>query len=400
MNMTVAQDRSQIRLAVVVSHPIQYYAPLYQRLAQREDVTVKVFFTWHAGKVPVQDVGFGVPVAWDIPLTDGYDFELVPNVASDPGTHHFGGLSNPTLVDHISAWRPDVVHVTGWAWRSHLLAMRAFYKRGVPILFRGDSHLLGRTRKGPGWWLKRALLRQVFSWPAGFLVVGKANQAYYEAFGVRSDRIYYCPHSIDVHRFAEPKDAFEAEAARWRLELGITPDQCVLLFAGKFDCNKRPLELMEAVHASPDPRLVLVMVGSGELDAEVRTLANTDPERFRVLPFQNQSRMPVVYRLGDLLVLPSVSETWGLAINEALACGRPVLASEGVGCAADVIDASCGRIFSWANPSSLSTSLHEMTWDLQRLRSMRDPAAKRAWVFDVSETEAALLTALSHVCKR
>src|SRR4051794_41026285 len=184
MNTTVSHDHSPTRLAVIVSHPIQYYAPLYQRLAQRKDTVLKVFFTWHAAEVPIQDVGFGVPVAWDIPLTEGYDFELVPNASSDPGTHHFGGLNNPTLLDRISAWRPDVVHVTGWAWRSHLLAMRAFYKRGIPVLFRGDSHLLDRKRKGPGWWVKRALLGHAFSWPKGFLVVGKANQAYYEAFGV------------------------------------------------------------------------------------------------------------------------------------------------------------------------------------------------------------------------
>src|SRR4051812_15223029 len=81
------------RLAIVVSHPIQYYAPLYQRLAKRDDVAIKVFYTWHAGAGPIQDAGFGMPVAWDIPLTEGYEFELVPNVSSDPGTHHFGGLN-------------------------------------------------------------------------------------------------------------------------------------------------------------------------------------------------------------------------------------------------------------------------------------------------------------------
>jgi glycosyltransferase involved in cell wall biosynthesis len=342
-----------------------------------------------------------MPVAWDIPLMEGYDFELVPNASSDPGTHHFGGLSNPTLVDCVAAWRPDVVHVTGWAWRSHLLAMRAFSKRGIPVLFRGDSHLLDRAHKGPGWWVKRALLGQVFSWPNGFLVVGKANRAYYEAFGVRPDRLHYCPHSIDVRRFAGPQDDFETEATRWRQDLGIAPDRCVLLFAGKFEAKKRPLELMRAVQASPDRQLLLVMVGSGELDAEVRALAAADPERFRVLPFQNQSRMSVVYRLGDLFVLPSgFGETWGLAVNEALACGRPVLVSDVVGCAADVVDDSCGRIFSWADPSSLSASLHEMTSDLQKLRNMRGAAAKRAWAFDVSETEAALLRSLARVWRR
>src|ERR1700722_8749824 len=82
----------KIKLAFIVSHPIQYYAPLYQRLAMRDDVAIKVFFTWHAWQSTVEDRGFGVQMSWDIPLTEGYEFELVPNISSDPGTHHFFGL--------------------------------------------------------------------------------------------------------------------------------------------------------------------------------------------------------------------------------------------------------------------------------------------------------------------
>ncbi len=392
---------SRTKLAIIVSHPIQYYAPLYQRLARRDDLAVKVLFTWHAGQAPVADRGFNISLSWDIPVTDGYESELVPNISSDPGTHHFFGLRNPSLVQRVMAWSPDVVLVNGWAWYSHLLAMRAFRKQGVPVLFRGDSHLLDRTTNGPFWWVKRAILRRVFSWPTGFLVVGKANRAYFEAFGVRPDRLHMCPHSIDVSRFAEPHEALEKEAGRWRQQLGISPDRCVLLFAGKFESRKRPVEMMRAVQASHDRQLLLVMVGSGELDAEVKAVANSDPDRFRVLPFQNQSRMPVVYRLGDLFVLPSAfGETWGLAVNEALACGRPVLVSDVVGCAADVVDASCGRVFSWADPSSLRSELRELTGDRDRLLEMRPTSTKRSLCFDVTRSEVALIAALHRMQRR
>src|SRR5262249_288399 len=143
-------------------------------------IAVKVFFTWHAGGAPVMDSGFRLSFAWDIPLTEGYEFELVPNRSSVPGTHHFSGLRNPELVPRVMAWRPDVVHGTGWAWLSHLLALRAFAKGGIPTLFRGDSHLLDEAARGlPRWWVKQAVLKQVFSWPTAFLIVGAANRAYY-----------------------------------------------------------------------------------------------------------------------------------------------------------------------------------------------------------------------------
>jgi glycosyltransferase involved in cell wall biosynthesis len=386
------------KLAVIVSHPIQYYAPLYRRLAQRDDLESRVFFTWHAGEAAVADSGFKVPVAWDIPVAQGYEFELVPNVSSDRGTHRFWGLNNPTLVERVMAWRPDAVHITGWAWLSHVLALRAFHKLRTPILFRGDSHLLNEFQSGPRWWMKRALLTRVFSWPTAFLVVGKANRAYYETFAVEPDRLHMCPHSIDVGRFAEPADRLEREAARWRARLEISDDRCVLLFAGKFEKGKRPLELMRTIQAL-DRRYLLVMIGSGELEPKVQAIASAEPDRFRVLPFQNQSQMPVVYRLGDLFVLPSTGETWGLAVNEALACGRPVLVSDQVGCAADVVNDAVGKVFSWIDPSSLAEAITEITRDRWKLLEMGRSAAKRAWLFDVTQTEASLMAVLQGISR-
>ena len=334
------------RIAFVVSHPIQYLVPLYQKLAGRDDIAVKVFFTWHAGERAVDDPGFGRPIAWDIPLTDGYDFETVANVAFDPGTHTFLGLRNPMLLDRVMSWQPDVVHINGWAWLSHLQLLFALKRRGVPTLFFGNSHLLDGKTDGPRWWIKSAVLHRVYSWPTACLFAGSANRAYFEIFGVSPQRLYPCPHAIDVGRFAEPAAQREDEAARWRSELGIAADCKVLLYAGKFEAKKRPTDLMRAFGRLPDPSLMLVMVGSGELQSEIDAIAAGDPARFRVLPFQNQSRMPIVYRLGDIFVLPSgFGESWGLAVNEALACGRPVIVSDRVGCAADTVDASCGRIF-------------------------------------------------------
>jgi len=321
-----------VKLAFVVSHPIQYYAPLYRRLAARSDVRVKVFFTWHAATAPVFDPGFGRSVAWDIPLTQGYDHVLVPNVARRPGTHHFNGVVNPTLVEDVLSWRPDAVHVTGWALRSHLRFMRAAHGR-VPLLFRGDSHLLDGRGNAARWWAKRAFLRRVYSWPRMFLYTGAANLAYYEAFAVPSARLRACPHSVDVGRFADPQAALEQQAAQWRESIGVPPGAKVVLFAGKLEPRKRPLEMMRAVLERTDH--FLVMAGNGELEGRVRELAAHHPLRCHVLPFQNQSAMPVVYRLGDVFVLPSShGETWGLAVNEALACSRPIVVSDRVGCAA------------------------------------------------------------------
>jgi glycosyltransferase involved in cell wall biosynthesis len=388
-----------MRLAFVVSHPIQYYAPLYRRLAARPGWQVKVFFTWHAGQAPVRDFGFQQDVAWDIPLTSGYEHERVPNTSRDPGTHHFLGLRNPALVDRLLAWKPDAVHVTGWAWWSHCMALRALHRKGVPTLFRGDSHLLDTRRTGARWRIKRRVLRTVYRWPAAFLYVGHANRAYYEEFGVDAGRLFKCPHSIDVARFSAP-DA-EDEARRWRRELDIPDERAVVLFAGKLERKKRPLELMRAMAALPAPAPILVIAGAGELAGEVAEQARRDGERYRVLPFQNQSRMPVLYRLGDLFVLPSShGETWGLAINEAMACGRAVLVSDRVGCAADLVEPDAGRIFRWDDAAELANALRDLTADRGRLETMGRTARARAPAFDIPATEQALVRCLESLLPR
>lgn len=381
-----------LKLAFIVSHPIQYYAPLHRRLAQRSDVQIKVFFTWHGGKQAQLDRGFQKSVAWDIPLTDGYEFEVVSNIARNPGTHHFWGLRNPSLIQQVMAWQPDAVHVTGYAYASHLQALRSLHQKRVPVLFRGDSHLLDGRGAWWRWHLKRSLLHAVFKWPSAFLYVGQANREYYRAFGVAEEKLFHCPHSIEVERFAEPEEELEQEAREWRTEIGIPEDGKVLLFAGKFEDNKRPVPLMEAFLKYAPPKTMLVMVGDGDHGDAVRELAARHPDYFCVLPFQNQSKMPLVYRLGDAVVLPSAGETWGLAVNEALACGRPVLVSDRVGCQMDVIQPGVnGEVFradDWADFGRKLASI-QFTGDNARRQEIK------TWVknWSIERTEETLVNA-------
>jgi hypothetical protein len=140
-------QKTTTRLAIVSTHPIQYYAPVFQSLALREGMQVKVFYGWKGATEKAKDHGFGKLFQWDIPLLDGYDHEFVSNVAHEPGTHHFRGIDSPDLNERICTWRPDVLLVYGWSYKAHLAAMRYFHGR-VPVLFRGDSTLLDEQ---PGW---------------------------------------------------------------------------------------------------------------------------------------------------------------------------------------------------------------------------------------------------------
>ena len=128
------------KLAIVCTHPIQYLAPVFGQLANRQELDIRVFYGWE-GTSATSDPGFGQKVVWDIPLLEGYNHEFVPNVAQRPGSHHFNGIDLPTLNKRIETWNADALLVYGWSYRAHLAALR-YFKGRIPVLFRGDSTLL------------------------------------------------------------------------------------------------------------------------------------------------------------------------------------------------------------------------------------------------------------------
>ncbi len=326
-----------MRLAIVTSHPIQYYAPLFRLLAKEPGMELKVFYTWsQSQKGAKYDRDFGKMIDWDIPLLDGYSYEFVNNTSKDPGVHHYKGIINPDLNNKIEEWNPDFLLVIGWSFRSHFSAMRHF-KGKIPVLFKGDSTLLDE-KPGIKKMLRRIFLRWVYSKVDYALYVGKNNHDYFYKHGLKENQLRFVPHAVDNKRFNGP-DNFESEASEWRRDLGILKDDLVVLFAGKLEPKKDPEFMLRLANNIPDPRLKLIMVGNGKLEEELRMRGSED-KRIIFMDFQNQQRMPLVYRLADIFVLPSTGpgETWGLAVNEAMACKRPVIVSAKCGCAPDLVE--------------------------------------------------------------
>lgn len=327
----------KVKLAIVCTHPIQYYAPVFRALAQSGSVEPRVFYTWSQSSEGANfDPDFGMRFAWDIPLLEGYGHSFVENTASDPTPSRFFGVRTPTLLREISTWGADAVLVYGWPMYAHLRLL-VQSKRKLPVLFRGDSTLLDPI-KPLRRLARRTLLRWVYSHVDMAIAVGQNSRDYFRWCGLPSERIAFAPHSVDTGRFSDPTGEHEQRASIWRAEFYI-PEACpVLLYAGKFTEKKDPLSLLEAFQKL-GTSAHLVFVGSGQLERALRERAGTLPN-VHFLPFQNQSVMPSVYRLADLFVLPSrgPGETWGLAMNEAMASERPVIAGSRVGGARDLIE--------------------------------------------------------------
>lgn len=390
-----------IRLAVVSSHPVQYYAPWFRNLAAQEELCLRAFYLWGGDGRSRHDPGFGREIAWDLDLLSGYEHEFVPNTARRPGTGHFNGLVNPALPSSLRAWRPDVVLVFGYGWRS--LAKLALNWKESPLVLRGDTHLLGRQRF-PIWrrtlqrWMTRRLLQRY----AAFASVGQAHADFLRAHGVPQNCIFHVPHCVDNDRWRNSANTDRKKAAALRAELGIPPEQRVVLFAGKFETKKQPHVLLEAFRQADLAQTVLLMVGDGPLRAELQASASK-AHNVRWLPFQNQTEMPRIYAAADVFVLPSAGhgETWGLAVNEAMASGVPCIVSDQVGCRADLIsEGETGWSFPATDAAALAARIRDAlaaVADPNSLARIRAAIAARIGGYSYHVASANLIAALKTV---
>jgi glycosyltransferase involved in cell wall biosynthesis len=315
------------RLLYLVSHPIQYQAPLLRRIAREPDLRLRVVFGALASAARHHEPDFGRDVAWDVPLLDGYDH---------------AALVSLDLEQEITT--TDVLWVHGWqhAWQRRAVDLAA--RRGIPVLIRGENWFGAMPEPPrPFGWLKRAWRKRIFARCGAFLAIGSGNRNYYQAHGIPADRIVSMPYAVDNAFFAAHADASADRRDALRRELGLAPDQRTLLFVGKLMARKRPDLLLAAWRTAPWPGTKPALLFAG--DGEMRVALETEADGARVLGFRNQSELPALYALSDLLVVPSEREPWGLVVNEAMACGTGVVASDQVGAAHDLLAPDCGAVF-------------------------------------------------------
>jgi glycosyltransferase involved in cell wall biosynthesis len=341
------------KLAIITTHPIQYYAPWFAMLSERNKLILKVFYTFSQWKNNFVDKGFLKEVKWDIPLLENYDYEFVENTSKKPDLFSFFGIENKNLNSKISEYNPDAILFIGWNYASHLGAMRYFHGK-KKIWFRGDSTLLDENF-GIKKFLRRLFLKRVYNYVDTAFYVGQNNKNYFLAHNLKEKNLVFAPHAIDNERFSKNEKEFETLAQKWREELNIPQNSKTILFAGKFENKKNPLFIIQAAKDLPD--FTFILTGDGELK---KKLLSESLPNLVFLPFQNQTQMPILYRLANIFVLPSKGpgETWGLAINEAMACKRAVLVSNKCGCAIDLVkNNENGFIFNFDDYSDFLTKL-------------------------------------------
>ncbi len=355
------------KLAIITTHPIQYYAPLFELLNKSADLDLRVFYTGGNKNFNRFDKGFKKEIIWDLPLLDGYNYTFLENESADPGTHHFNGIINTELTAEIDKFNPTAILIYGWAWKSHYQIIRQYADKKT-IWFRGDSTLLDSSNVFKSF-VKKIYLKWLFRKIDRAFYAGIENKKYFLEYGLKEKSLTFMPHAIDNKRFSVIKNE---EVLKLKEKLKINPNDVVILFAGKFEQKKSPILLLRAFLKISNPSIKLLFVGNGVLEDQIKALGKKD-SRVSFMPFANQLEMPLIYQLCDLFCLPSAGpgETWGLAVNEAMAGSKAILVSNKVGCSSDLVkDGHNGYIFKSGDINDLHNKLLLLTASKEKLVSM------------------------------
>jgi glycosyltransferase involved in cell wall biosynthesis len=360
----------RVRLAYLVSHPIQYQAPLLRRIAQEPDIDLTVFFGSDFSVRGYRDEGFGVGVKWDVPLLDGYKHEFLPRLRDGQDV----GVMTPLNRGIVSRLRGrggelpfDALWVHGYASANSMHGMIAAKALGIPVLLRAESWLRDRGRSGVMLTLKNLFFAGLKLMVDGVLPIGTLNAEYWRHYFGDDVPQFLMPYAVDNGYFAQR--AREAQAGRksLRAELGIDPARPVILFASKLQARKHCDHLIEAyARLSPapgtEPNPYLVIVGDGEERAALeQQAAATGFSSIRFCGFRNQSELPRFFDLATVLVLPSRHEPWGLIVNEGMNAARPAIVSDDVGSGPDLIENGVnGCIYPVGDVDALTNALRRV----------------------------------------
>jgi glycosyltransferase involved in cell wall biosynthesis len=386
----------RFRVLAISSHPIQYLAPLLRRMAHHPQLDMTVAYCTLRGIEPTYDPHFGTTVQWDIPLLDGYLWKEIPNRGS--GGESFWGLNNPGLWNLIREGKFDAVlcflsYRCVSFWISYLASRLA----GAAFIFGTDASSIV-PRSGAGWKLR---FKKVF-WPFLFsladqnMVPSSSGREMMLSLGRPSERVTLVPSCVDNDWWIEQSQRVDREAVRsgW----GATPGTCVLLFCGKIQPWKRPLDLLHAFAKANLPNALLVFAGDGaqrpELESEAARLGISG--RVRFLGFLNQSQLPPVYTSADLMVIPSEYEPFALVVNEAYCCGCAVVASDRVGAARNLVAPVDPRlVYPSGDVDTLSAILAEVCVDRNRLSALSQAAKLRIASWSPQDTVIGMVTAIT-----
>ena len=339
------------RLVVLTEIIAPYRIPVFNALAEHENVDLHVIFLSETDTSMRQ---------WRVYADEiRFSYEVLPSWRGRLGKYNI--LVNHRVVSALRRARPEVIVCGGYNYVASWQALRWAKRNRVQFLLwcestagdRRGEHVLVES-------LKESFLRSC----DGFVVPGRSALEYLQRLGAPSGKVFVAPNAVDINLFAAGERTVRESAERARQELGL-PSR-YFLFVGRLVKAKGVFDLLEAYSMlAPELRLDvgLVFAGDGPQRAELEALArDIYPGAVHFPGFVHRDELAQYYGLAECFVLPTHSDPWGLVVNEAMACGLPLICTNVAGCAADLVKSN-GRLVEPGNARQLAEAMREIAGD-------------------------------------
>jgi glycosyltransferase involved in cell wall biosynthesis len=339
------------RLVVLTEIIAPYRIPVFNSLAQHKDIDLHVIFLAETDTSTRQ---------WRIYLDEmRFSYEVLRSWRKRVGKYNI--LVNRHVEEALRNSRPHVILCGGYNYLASWQAQRWASRHEAPFLLWCES--TGNDQRGRH--LIPELLKQNFLRACdGFVVPGISALAYVQKMVSAEKDTFVAPNAVDVQLFASKSKLAKERERRLRGELGL-PER-YFLFVGSLVKRKGVFDLLEGYYAlPPDLRseIGLVFAGDGPERAELESLARcVFPGSICFPGFVQRDQLAIYYGLAECLVLPTHSDPWGLVINEAMACGLPVICTDVAGCAADLVKSN-GRLVAKEDTANLAAAMKEIAGD-------------------------------------
>jgi glycosyltransferase involved in cell wall biosynthesis len=378
------------KLVIVTEIIAPYRIPVLNALAQRTEIKLEVVFlsendsTLRQWKVYKDEIKF--------------QYHVLPSWRQRFGKYNL--LLNRGVHSTLRRINPDAVLCGGYSYLASWAAAHWARAHHVPLLLWSESTAWDRRR---GYRLVEFMKARFLKLCTAFVVPGRSSLNYLTGLGIAEQRIFTAPNAVDTNLFSKLADAARGD------EPAVQARRCLpsryFLFVGRLVKDKGIFELLDAyaqLEAGLRSSVGLVFAGIGSDHRElVERAAKIAPGTIHFLGFVHREELPEIYALAEGLIFPTHSDPWGLVVNEAMACGLPVIVSSVAGCALDLVqDGGNGFVVPPGNVSQLAVAMTRLAGDSERRKEMGRRSRQRVEAYSPDAWANGMVEAVESACRK
>lgn len=393
------------KLTIIVSHPIQHFAPFYRALAAHPKIDLTVIYASKIGTKPYFDKDMNTEISWNMDLLGGYEHIFLPE-AGDINSSAPLAVNNPSISAELSRIKPDVVLIYGYNQITSLRALWWCRRSRTPAIMISDSEL--KTRRSLGvrllkWAIVPFILKQFES----FITVGDCNEDYYRHYGVEDKCLFRSPFTIDEDVYREAHKNRQSLRKEVRRSLEIAQKDVVVLTVGKINDRKRTRDVIKAAEIlfaddSFGVPITFLLAGNGELMEALQSESKAKNLPVNFLGFINLDELPKIYAASDIILHPSSRDPHPLVMSEASCIGMPLVISDRVGAAGPTDIARPEEnaiVFSCDDSEAIARAVRRLAGDKDLLSRMGKAGLRIFEENDMKHSVDGVVSAIDYSCK-